>query len=158
MFSIVKQKQGENIWNGFGFCVLASLITFRLLSGEGQLPRCSESAAFHIYIRVDLCFEASDSRRSLVRCEVAVIELGTIQSVTRSTLPAATFTLLINSTDREGQRSLLFVFLQQRNAVRGELWVSVKKCLCICANRQSTNGHMCQGGETCKHTHTHSFP
>lgn len=125
MFSIGKQKQEENIWNGFGLCVLASLIAFRSLSGEGPSPWRSEGAAFHIYICGDLCFEASDWSGSLVRRGAAAIELGTIQSVRGPTLPAATVTLLINSIDREGQRSLLFVFLQQRNALRGELWMSV---------------------------------
>lgn len=39
MFSIVKQKRGEGkkIWKGFGLCVVASLSTFRLLSGGGRL-------------------------------------------------------------------------------------------------------------------------
>lgn len=93
----------------------------------------------------------------LVCCGAAVIEPGTIQSNRASTLGAVT--LFINGIDGEGQRSLRCVFLPQRNAARGEVSMGVKKCLCVCANRRGTNGHVRQGGETCKHTMEHTvFP
>lgn len=118
-----------------------------------------ERAAFHIYICVDLCFEASDSSRSLVRCGAAVIEPGTIQSITGSTLQAATVTLLIDSIGREGQRSTLFLFLQQRNAAREGLWMSVKKCLCIFEIGEAPTGTWVKVVKSANaHNRTHSFP